>query len=96
MIAVVDDELLRGCEMALNTVHPGSVCGRKDKLDIGVLAPLNDFLLHMGSHVVQDDKQLLLFFIPTSDGLEEAEHFPPALPFLVMHPQHVFGTSQAA
>lgn len=89
VIAVVDDELLRGCEVALDTVHPGSVCSGEDEFDIGRLAPLKDFLLHMGSHVVQDDKQLLLISIPASDGLEEAEHFLPALSFLVMHPQQV-------
>ena len=88
-VAVVDDELLRGSEVAFDAVHPGCVGSNEDEFDIICVNPLNDFLLSMGREVVEHDVEPSFLGVSSPNGFKERKDLLPSLPFLVMHPQVV-------
>ena len=90
VVAVVDDELLGRCEVAFDAIHPRRVGRGEDQLDVVAGAPLDDFILAVSLHVVQDDVYQPVVRISPSDGLEESQYLLPPLPLLMVHPQTVF------
>ena len=89
-VAVVDDELLGGSEVAFDAVHPGCVGSNEDELDVICVDPLNDFLLSMGGEVVKHDVEPSFLGVSSANGFKERKDLLPSFPFLVMHPQVVF------
>ena len=88
-VAVLDDEVVSGRQMAFETVHPRGVGGGEDEVDLMALTPLPDRLGGVRRQIVEDEVDPLGLFVAAPDGLEEGQHHRGMLLPLVMHPQLV-------
>ncbi len=88
-VAVFDDEVVGGRQMAFETVHPGGVGSGEDEGDSMLPTPLPNLLGRVRRQIVQNEVDALGLAVAVPDGLEESEHLRGVLPSLVMHPQDV-------